>query len=674
MATLLPQSSKESKPKSAFENAVQAWAQIDLSTVQKKLDEQGIELRSEQKQFLANRRELAQKTKEFKKLEDEQKLTEIKPLLKLYQNEIDALATKQKKAESYFFGFYRVIAEAPDPKPLLQLSLNTVSDHLERGNLAEEITKLKDELTKRADYDLIKQRLLSNEQNTAELIASKLKQQEDMYKALIDEKESNWSNIQSQHLNQLAALKATIEELKTTNEVAELQLHSHNQQIDNSVTSASSAMVEVNLLTRDVETWKKRVYELEKRNETLRGELTASKIDSNESTIREEYNKRLSELESENVILLANLKQAREKLEIALSDSEAKSASDSHEIQNKLQEIQALKEKIKMMDDYEEIKQELHLMRQIEFGEGDEGDEKNLDSLLLERNKLLTKELAEHRSEHENLVNKIQSLEENLEATSKQLESAQKLNSKLESDLADVQDANASHFNDTTSIMSVKTHGTRLMGRQGSLNNGNNVEDVSILPIITKQRDRFRDKNKILEEDLKKQQNMINDLKRRNTQLQSDNVDLYEKTRYMASLKNGTGQNTKLKPFSSKDSGRKLLNPKANVKDLENPYHSSYESKLHPIEQFRQKEQERVNSRLSPFERLFIFVTRSVLATRATRMLFLVYCVCLHCIVMFATVHSMSLSARMIPEVGLSHSTGGIADASGRRIIEDAPI
>ena len=51
---------------------------------------------------------------------------------------------------------------------------------------------------------------------------------------------------------------------------------------------------------------------------------------------------------------------------------------------------------------------------EIEFGEGDEGDEKNLDSLLLERNKLLTKELAEHRSEHENLVNKIQSLEENL--------------------------------------------------------------------------------------------------------------------------------------------------------------------------------------------------------------------------------------------------------------------
>ncbi|GEQ68537.1 hypothetical protein JCM33374_g2205 [Metschnikowia sp. JCM 33374] len=51
-----------------------------------------------------------------------------------------------------------------------------------------------------------------------------------------------------QHQNQLATLKVTIEELKTTNEVATLQLDSHNQKIGQSAPSASSAMVEVNLL------------------------------------------------------------------------------------------------------------------------------------------------------------------------------------------------------------------------------------------------------------------------------------------------------------------------------------------------------------------------------------------------------------------------------------------
>ena len=57
---------------------------------------------------------------------------------------------------------------------------------------------------------------------------------------------------------------------------------------------------------------------------------------------------------------------------------------------------------------------------------------------------------------------------------------------------------------------------------------------------------------------------------------------------------------------------------------------------------------------------MFIFVTRSILATRLTRMLFLVYCVFLHCLVMFTTIHSMSMSTSMIPEVGLNESTGGV--------------
>ena len=660
----------EPRQRSSYENAVQAWAQIDLSTVQKRLDEQGIELRSEQKQSLANRRNLAQKTKEFKKLDDTQKLADIKHLLKLYQNEIDALATRHKKAESYFFGFYRVIAEAPDPKPLLQLSLSAVSDHLNRGNQSEEIERLKEELAKKADYDLLKQRLLKIEQSSAETLSSRLKDQENLHRALIDEKESNWRNIESQHENHLAALRSTIEELKTSNEVARLQLRSHNEQIDQSIPSTASAMVEVNLLTREVETWKKRVFELEKRNETLRGDLTASMNDASESSVREEYKKKISNLERENVILLANIKQAREKLEASLKENEAKMNLYANELQQKSEEIKSLREKTEMLDDYEEIKQELHLMRQIEFGEDDEGEKKDLDALLVERNKVLTKELAEHRSERENLIAQIRALEESFEKISADLQSAKVQNRKLESDLAEVQEASSLKFNETASLISVNTLGTRQTGRNG----GHNLDESSILPIITKQRDRFRDMNKSLEDDMRKQHGIINDLKRKNTQLKSDNEDLYEKTRYMASLKNGAVKSQLTNALPANGNPRKLLSPKANLKNLENPYHSSYESKLHPIEQFRRNEQERVNSRLSPLERMFIFVTRSVLATRSTRMLFLMYCICLHCVVMFTTVHSMNLSAKMIPEVGLSHSTGGVADAGGASLLEDAPI
>ena len=34
----------------------------------------------------------------------------------------------------------------------------------------------------------------------------------------------------------------------------------------------------------------------------------------------------------------------------------------------------------------------------------------------------------------------------------------------------------------------------------------------------------------------------------------------------------------------------------------------------------------------------------------------------LHCIVMFITIYAMGLSTRMIPEVGMNNSTGGVAN------------
>lgn len=634
----------------AFENALQTWTQIDLSSLQSKLDEQGLELKTQQKQSLALRKELASKTKEFKKLDDETKLAELKLLLKLYQNEIDSLTTKQKKVESFFFGFYRLIAEAPDPKPLLEISLDAVIEQNEASALKLELAKLKEELSKKADYDILKQRLLRNEQKSAELLSSKLKAQEDQFRALIDEKDSNWQSIQKQHESQISSYKAKVEELRTSKEVTELQLNSQNKQLGGSGLSSASVMTELDMVTRDLETWKKRVFELERRNEDLRRELTISQNESDKELLKEEYSKKVTELESENALLIANLNQVKGKIETQSKKHEQKLQTLNRELSQNGQEIKNLKERLDSTSDYDEIKHELTLMRQIEFGEGGE-EQSDIDSLLIERNKALTRELADFRAKHDTFTSQIDQLESQLNTTNKELLRLQELNSRLEQDLANVQDASGATFNDTASLMSGMTRMTRQTGR-GSISGPSGVDESSILPIITKQRDRFREKNKELEDDLRKQYNMVSELKRKVKALQTDNEELYEKTRYMALIK---------KPEVA---DRRYLTPRANSVDLENPYRASYESKLHPIEEFRRREQERVNSRLSPFERLFIFVTRSILATRASRMLFLAYCVFLHCVVMFTTVHSINLSTRMIPEVGLNHSTGGVADNS----------
>jgi len=78
---------------------------------------------------------------EFKKIPDEEKLTAFKGLLKgaqlsrristlwltpqyvAYQTEIDNLTKRSKSAENAFLNVYKVLAEAPDPYPLLEAAV-----------------------------------------------------------------------------------------------------------------------------------------------------------------------------------------------------------------------------------------------------------------------------------------------------------------------------------------------------------------------------------------------------------------------------------------------------------------------------------------------------------------------------------------------------------------------
>ncbi|KAK8440868.1 hypothetical protein ACI3LY_000850 [Candidozyma auris] len=657
----------------AFHNALQSWKEIDLPSLQRKLDEQGIELKSEQKASLTSRKNLASKTKEFKKLEDEAKLTEMKPLLKLYQNEIDSMHSKQKKVESFFFGFYRVIAEAPDPKPLLELCLDAVSESNEVGQLKQEVTELKEKLAKKADYEVLKQRLLQSEQESAALLSTKLRAKEDELQSLMQEKETNWANKEKQHQEQIASYKLTIEELKTTMEVTKLQLSSHNKQLNDggndSVTGqdAASTLVELDMANRDAEMWKKRVLDLEKRNESLRQELSVASNDATNTAMKAEFQKRVADLESENALLMANLNQVKSKVSQTTEENALKVTQLARDLQHASDEIKHLKEKLERTSDYDEIKHELKLLRQIEFGDSvqegtdDAPDEaKQIDALLIEKNKAMTTELANLRAEHDGLVAQVDQLQRQIENITEENARLNQLNSKLENDLALMQDSSSSHINDTASMMSGMTRMTKNT-RLGPVGNPNSNEENSILPIVTKQRDRFRDKNKELEDELRRQINLVNELKRQNRALKSDNEDLYEKSRYVAQLKKGEiDQGVE----SAGSSSRRFFTPKPNASvDLEqNAYQTEYESKLHPIERFRMREQERISARLSPLERIFISITRSILATRTTRMLFLAYCVFLHFLVMFTTIHSMNISTKLIPEVGLNQSTGGSAD------------
>jgi len=68
-----------------------AWPDIDLTTLVTTLDSTASEIAAHQRDSTVQRKDLAQKTKDFRKLDDASKLSEIKGLLKGKQHLVPQL-------------------------------------------------------------------------------------------------------------------------------------------------------------------------------------------------------------------------------------------------------------------------------------------------------------------------------------------------------------------------------------------------------------------------------------------------------------------------------------------------------------------------------------------------------------------------------------------------------
>jgi len=160
--------------------------------------------------------------------------------------------------------------------------------------------------------------------------------------------------------------------------------------------------------------------------------------------------------------------------------------------------------------------------------------------------------------------------------------------------------------------------------------------DTTILPIVTNQRDRFRQRNAELEEELRKQFDIISDLRNDIKSLQQDNLKLYEKVRYMQSYRTGeanaTGPSSIAASFVPGPHNAIPNIPKSD--ESMNRYKNMYEERMNPFEAFRGREQVRAVQALNPVERGVFLLTRQILGNRRTRIAFAIYAGVLHLLVL----------------------------------------
>ncbi|KAI9876339.1 MAG: hypothetical protein M1830_006736 [Pleopsidium flavum] len=679
-----------------FQKAIAAWRSIDLNNLVHHLDSTASDIVSHQRDSLVQRKDLAQKTKEFRKFDDTGKVGEIKGLLKAYQAFIDLLTSHGKTTSSAFLQLYSSVSEAPDPYPLLEASVDSllVSEDTipkltsENQHLQKTVAKLTIQL-EATEKQLERER--DTRKELEEKREAKVKEVEASWTAVVEEKQENWEakerNLEEKVENQERLLR----EIKASYEVS--QRLGRAEDVDSSDSRTSASAAELEIVSSDLERTSLRLAEMETRNEQLRVE-NAQSASLLQPARPAEDDPVFLRLQSENSSLLRRFESTKFERESREREFESNIRNLERAIAKLSNDNEALRNKTQNWGDYEEMKRELEVLKSIEFATGDEddfgegvnhdppqesaysqangtttvGQKETLEQLLLARNKKLTDELTLLRVSHQNLQHRLETFQEEFSRTHAELERSQNLTATLENDLLKVQQE--ASYPSLSSPMSVAgTHTSRFPqtstgygassfgGRRGRAsptssiisgfdpqnNSHSTLEAIrageavgggsGILPMVQAQRDRFKQKNSQLEEELSKTHSTVSSLRQEVASLQKDNLNLYEKSRYVSTYNRGH-------PSSSALAYSNQPNPATIQVSSDTPsglsldrYRSAYEANISPFAAFRGRESTRAYKRMRLPERIVFSITRMVLANRMSRNVFAAYCFALHMLV-----------------------------------------
>ncbi|KAM3515991.1 hypothetical protein MY11210_000273 [Beauveria gryllotalpidicola] len=682
-----------------FQHAISAWRTVDLTTLISNLDNTASEIVAYQRDSTVQRKDLAQKTKDFRKLDDATKLTEMKGLLKAYQTFIDLLTNHSKAVNSAFLQAYSSISEAPDPYPLLEASVDAMlvsedtapklrdeNNHLQdsvaklTAQLEETETKLQSECAARKDLE--------------DNLDAKVKDVESSWNAVLGERKDNWEAKEKGLEEKVESQERLLNELKATYETNQ-RLGKAGDDQDGMRNQASRA--ELEMLHSDLERTSARLADVESRNEQMRLELAEAKSSvSSQPKASLEDDPDYMRIRSENSSLIRKLDSTRLEKESLKRELDTKVRCTERELALLKDEKELLKSKVQKWSDYDELKQELEVLKSIEFSTGDDDEEmpageeseveagNTLEKLLLGRNKKLSDELTVLRVSHQDLQRRLEDLQEEMSKTNAELERCQNLNEKLEGDLEQMHAEGANAFPSGVSVAG--TYVARAQTRRGGRisptssiisgldprgGGGGEREPMGggsgILPMVTAQRDRFKQKNAQLELEVSESYKTVQQLRQEVAALQKDNLNLYEKTRYISTYNRSGATSSSATAYGGNPNPSTVAIGETGTPGMAmDRYRAAYESNISPFAAFRGRESARAYQRMSLPERAVYSMTRMVLASRSSRNLFAAYCVALHLLV-FMCLYWLGASdlEKHAGSLGASSAGGAGAAAKG---------
>lgn len=312
------------------------------------------------------------------------------------------------------------------------------------------------------------------------------------------------------------------------------------------------------------------------------------------------------------------------------------------------------------------MKRELRILKRLEYNADDvdaaedpemtgagisEGDEKDLESVLVEKLRRAESDLVKERNSRVEQAKECDRLKSEMEAASKAKEEAEKLVQSLEKDLeraivtpssdaghkksSDIQlvtsEEEASTLNSILDPDAPRPAVSAKSAPPASTTATEKAEDDhSVATIVMAQRDRLRARCEALEAERDSFKRELQVQVQSAESLKADNTKLYEKVRYLQSFNKNSGGG---------GSGG-YNNRGANDRDLDlEALEQRYEASVDPFRQFGRAERQRKLKEMPPMERVVFIVAKTVLGTRAMRTALFVYLTCLHLLVFITTAH-----------------------------------
>ena len=595
------------------------WQDFDLRQVQHELDNSAGDIANKQDEADVGRKKLVKMSKEFKSTATDDCRKTTGPLLKAFQGEIDALSKRSKAAETTVLTIYKKLSEAPDPTPILSQALSNKTKLSQLTDLEIEKRQLRETLEqyniqfaafkeKEIELEELKEKMVDYDDNLGKSISCEVDKLKTDLEESFSMKEGMLKEMNTELSAKVMEQTSMIESVQRSLEQTESELFECKVRFEEELQTKSS---EIDLYLSDLDTANQRAEAAQRVVEQFQH---SSKQEGQNGAL-DDLNRKLSTYELEITskdIEINSLVQETQDLRSTLSKvgSEKQSKLDQviEELELYKHQNSQLISELETKQDYDEVKRELSVLKIIEFGESNEANvasPKNLEILLLDKNRVMQTDNSNLRLEVFNLQKRIQEQDSEITTSHKVTTSQQTLVKQLEHDLSQLQ---AHRVREDADGEPSKLVDTAVEPTS---------ETIDMLAIVTSQRERFKAKTQLLESDHQQLKTSYAVLQQDNVTLRNDNMKLYERIRFLQTV--STSNATSI-PMSKED-------------DLTSKYSSQYEANIDPFNAFNKRERHRKYGQLNSAERVVLNFGKVLLSEKWARHFIFFYTIALHMLV-----------------------------------------